>query len=109
MVSGMGGAEDNRGKPRRIAEKSPAFIRTPEGKGCAKRFIRTLRENLLWVRHFETIAELRDSLLMFRETYNTTWLIERHGFLTPNAASLRRPDGVALISGSRKRALHASE
>jgi putative transposase len=22
-------------------------------------------------------------LLAFRETYNTTWLIERHGFLTP--------------------------
>ena len=64
-------------------ESSPAFVRTPEGNGCAERFIRTLKENLLWVRTFQTIEELRQALLAFRETYNTTWLIERHGFLTP--------------------------
>jgi putative transposase len=62
---------------------SPAFVRAPEGNGCAERFIRTLKENLLWVRTFETIEELRQALLAFRETYNTSWLIERHGFLTP--------------------------
>jgi hypothetical protein len=38
------------------------------------------------VRHFETIEELRLALLEFRQTYNTTWLIERHGFITPLAA-----------------------
>jgi len=64
-------------------ESSPAFVRAPEGNGCAERFIRTLKENLLWVRSFETIEELRQALLVFKETYNTTWLIERHGFLTP--------------------------
>ena len=37
---------------------SPAFVRAPEGNGCAERFIRTLKENLLWVRRFETIEEL---------------------------------------------------
>ena len=66
-------------------ESSPAFVRAPEGNGCAERFIRTLKENLLWVRHFETIEELRQALLAFRETYNTTWLIERHGFISPAA------------------------
>jgi hypothetical protein len=25
---------------------SPAFVREPEGNGCAERFIRTLKENL---------------------------------------------------------------
>ena len=40
-------------------ESSPAFVRAPEGNGCAERFIRTLKENLLWVRTFETIEELR--------------------------------------------------
>jgi len=64
-------------------ESSPAFVRAPEGNGCAERFIRTLKENLLWVRSFDTIEELRQALLEFRQTYNTTWLIERHGFLTP--------------------------
>jgi putative transposase len=66
-------------------ESSPAFVRAPEGNGCAERFIRTLKENLLWVRTFETIEELRQALLTFRETYNTNWLIERHGFMTPTA------------------------
>jgi len=66
-------------------QSSPAFVRAPEGNGCAERFIRTLKENLLWVRHFETIEELRQALLEFRELYNTTWLIERHGFMTPAA------------------------
>jgi putative transposase len=64
-------------------ESSPAFIRSPEGNGCAERFIRTLKENLLWVRTFSSVEELRQALLAFRETYNTTWLIERHGFLSP--------------------------
>ena len=66
-------------------ESSPAFVRAPEGNGCAARFIRTLKENLLWVRVFETVEQLRQALLAFRETYNTTWLIQRHGFITPAA------------------------
>jgi len=64
-------------------ESSPAFVRAPEGNGCAERCIRTLKENLLWVRTFETIEELRQALLAFRETYNNSWLIKRHGFLSP--------------------------
>jgi putative transposase len=66
-------------------ESSPAFVRAPEGNGCAERFIRTLKENLLWVRSFDTVEELRVALLEFRETYNATWLIERHGFRPPAA------------------------
>jgi putative transposase len=61
-------------------ESSPAFVRAPEGNGRAERFIRTLKENLLWVRPFETIEDLRQALLAFRET----WLIERHGSRGPS-------------------------
>jgi putative transposase len=64
-------------------ESSPAFVREPEGNGCAERFIRTLKENLLWLRRFETIAELRRALLAFQRTYNQSWIIERHGYRTP--------------------------
>ena len=64
-------------------DSSPAFVRSPEGNGCAERFIRTLKENLLWMRTFETIEELRQALFAFRETCNATRLIERHGFLSP--------------------------
>jgi putative transposase len=51
---------------------SPAFVRAPEGNGCAERFIRTLKENLLWVRTFDTVEDPRQALLVFREVYNTT-------------------------------------
>ena len=64
-------------------ESSPAFVKEPEGNGCAERFIRTLKENLLRVKHFETIEELRQALIEFKEIYNTTWLMERHGYKTP--------------------------
>ena len=64
-------------------ESSPAFVREPEGNGCAERFIRTLKENLLWVRRFATVEELRLALQQFRQTYNRSWIIERHGYKTP--------------------------
>ena len=44
-------------------ESSAAFVRAPEGNGCAERFIQTLKENLLWVRTFDTVEELRQALL----------------------------------------------
>ena len=64
---------------------SPAFVREPEGNGVAERFIRTLKEQLLWVRPFETVEELRLALLDFKEQYNREWLCERHGHRTPAA------------------------
>jgi putative transposase len=77
---------------------SPAFVRAPEGNGCAERFIRTLTENLLWVRTFDSVEELRQALLVFREVYNTTWLIERHGFRTPAAARQSQLSSMALAA-----------
>ena len=79
-------------------ESSPAFIRAPEGNGCAERFIRTLKENLLWVRAFDTIEELRLALLAFRDTYNTSWLIGRHGFQPPAAVRQQQLQPAALAA-----------
>ena len=79
-------------------ESSPAFVREPEGNGCAERFIRTLKENLLWVRRFETVEELRRAPLAFRETYNTTWLIERHGYRTPAQVRAAQLDRVPMAA-----------
>jgi transposase InsO family protein len=58
-------------------------VREPEGNGCAERFIRVLKENLLWIRRFDTVEELRLALIAFRQTYNQSWIIERHGYKTP--------------------------
>jgi putative transposase len=79
-------------------ESSPAFVRAPEGNGRAERFIRTLKENLLWLRTFDTVEELRRALLEFRDAYNTTWLIERHGFRTPDAARREQLQPAALAA-----------
>lgn len=67
-------------------ESSPSFVRQPEGNGCVERFIRTLKEQLLWVRTFQTIEELRQALAEFRERYNQRWIVERLGYLTPQQA-----------------------
>ena len=65
-------------------ESSPSFVREPEGNGCAERFIRTLKEQLLWVRCFATVAELVEGLREFKREYNERWLIGRHGHRTPS-------------------------
>ena len=79
-------------------ESSPAFVRAPEGNGCAERFIRTLKENLLWVRTFGTAEELRRALIEFRNTYNSTWLIERHGCRPPDAIRAEKLPPAALAA-----------
>lgn len=71
---------------------SPAFVREPEGNGCAERFIRTLKEQLLWLRRFATVAELQAALDNFRHLYNTRWRLEKHGYLSP---AQRRTDLLA--------------
>ena len=67
-------------------ESSPSFVRQPECNGCVERFIRTLKEQLLWVRVFQNIEELRCALAEFRERYNQRWIVQRWGYLTPAQA-----------------------
>ena len=49
---------------------SPAFAREPEGNGCIERCYRTLKEQLLWVRHFQSIPGLVREPQEFRALYN---------------------------------------
>ncbi|PTN33182.1 integrase core domain-containing protein [Desulfonatronum sp. SC1] len=66
-------------------ESSPAYVREPQGNGIAERFVRILKENLLLVRHFYTVEDLRQALLEFKDTYNRRWIVARHGYRTPSA------------------------
>jgi putative transposase len=65
-------------------DSSPSFVRQPEGNGVAERFLRTPKENFLWVQTFDTIEELRRALQDLVTHCNATWLIARHGYQTPN-------------------------
>ena len=79
-------------------QSSPAFVRAPEGNGCAERFIRTLKENLLWIRTFDTVEDLRLALLAFRDTYNTTWLVQRLGYRSPDQVRQDQLSAVAIAA-----------
>ena len=67
-------------------QSSPSFVRQPECNGCVERFIRTLKEQLLWVRVFQNVEELRCALAEFRERYNQRWIVQRLEYLTPAQA-----------------------
>jgi putative transposase len=61
-------------------------VRQPECNGCVERFIRTLKEQLLWVKIFQNVEELRCALAEFRELYNQRWIVQRLDYLTPAQA-----------------------
>ena len=61
-------------------EASPGFVRAPEGNGVAARFIHTLKQQLLWVQTLDTVEELRQALLEFKERFIRHWLLQRHGY-----------------------------
>jgi putative transposase len=67
-------------------ESSPSLVRQPECNGCVERFIRTLKEQLLWGKVFGNVEELRCALAEFRERYNQRWIVQRLGYLTPAQA-----------------------
>jgi len=69
---------------------SASFVREPQGNGIAERFVRILKENLLWVQGFKTVEELRQGLHAFKETYNRLWRVGRHGYKTPTQVRERQ-------------------
>jgi putative transposase len=69
-------------------ESSPSFVRAPEGNGCAERFGRTIKEQVLWLQTFDRVEDVRLALLAWRKVYNEEWLVARHGYRAP--AQVRR-------------------
>lgn len=62
-------------------KNSPAFVRAPEGNGCAERFVRILKPAL-----GEDLPQCGGTVLgplEFKRTYNENWIIQRHGYKTP--------------------------
>ena len=62
---------------------SPSFVRSPEGNGCVERFIRTLKEQLLWLTRFASVEELHAALQKFADRFNNLWILGRLGYKTP--------------------------
>jgi len=51
-----------------------------------KRFFRTLKEQIIYGRVYETIEDLKVAVDKFIKLYNQEWRIERLGFLSPKQA-----------------------
>jgi hypothetical protein len=89
-VPGDGLVRSDRCRMKRSTQPLPSGSRTKAGefampRKASSRFIRTLKENLLWVRGFDTIEGLRLALHAFQAIYNQTWIVEHHGYQTPAA------------------------
>jgi transposase InsO family protein len=65
---------------------SYAFVAEPETNGVIERLFRTLKEQIVHGRIFETIDEVRDAVRTFAARYNAEWLIEKNGHRSPDAA-----------------------
>jgi hypothetical protein len=83
-------------------ESSPAYVRQPEGNGCIERFFRTLKEQLLWIQTFPSLAELRQALIDFRHRYDQHWIVERA------RVSPARPAHTSQLHSSKQRDSMAS-
>jgi len=71
---------------------SYAFVAEPETNGVIERFFRTLKEQAIHGRTFQTIDEVRDAVRDFAARYNAEWLIEKNGYLSPLNARAARLD-----------------
>lgn len=62
---------------------SHSYVGQPECNGIMERWIRTLKEECIYLHDFETLVEAREVIGEFIERYNREWLLERHGHRTP--------------------------
>ena len=60
-----------------------AFVREPETNGVAERFIRTLKEQVVFGRTFQDIEEVRAAVRTYFDRYNQHWLLEKNGYRSP--------------------------
>jgi hypothetical protein len=65
---------------------TPAFVGEPECNGCAERFMRTLKEQCLYLHQFRDLEEARRVIGAFIGQYNAEWIVERLGYRTPAQA-----------------------
>jgi putative transposase len=62
---------------------SYAFVAEPETNGVIERLFRTLKEQAIHGRIFQTIDDVRDAMRAFVSRYNAEWLVEKNGYRSP--------------------------
>ena len=76
---------------------TPSYVGEPECNGVIERFMRTLKEQCLYLHRFQSLAEARRIIGEFITRYNTEWLIERRMFALrwDSACTLSRSSSAA--------------
>ena len=68
---------------------SYAFVGQPQTNGVIERFFRTVKEQVVQGRIFQSIDDFRNAARDFVLRYNTQWLVEKNGHLSPADARQR--------------------
>ncbi|MCP6657843.1 integrase core domain-containing protein, partial [Klebsiella pneumoniae] len=63
-----------------------SFVAEPQTNGVTERFNRTIKEQVIYGRHYRTIEEVRMAVADFMDRYNRLWLVEKLGFRSPRQA-----------------------
>ncbi len=77
---------------------SPALVHEPQTNGVIERFFKTLKLECLWLENFRDVEHARDVVGRWMETYNTQWLIERHGHRTPREVRQAREESQSAVA-----------
>jgi len=64
-------------------QHSSSFVGEPRCNGVIERFMRTLKEQCLWLHRFTKFVHAEREIVDFIERYSREWLVERHGHCTP--------------------------
>jgi transposase InsO family protein len=71
-------------KPMKLGDQPKfAFLEQPQTNGVAERFIRAIKEQVIYGRVFQNLQEVRQAVRRFVGTYNCEWLVEKNGFKSP--------------------------
>ena len=78
-----------------------AFVRQPEINGVAERFIRTLKEQIVFGHIYHDIEEVRAAVRAYFERYNQHWLLEKNGYRSPAQTRRDRMASTTTTQGGR--------
>ncbi len=67
-------------------ESSPAFVRQPEGNGCAERFISHAEGAVALGENFSDGGGVAAGPAESPKRYTQRWIVQHHGYLTPQQA-----------------------
>jgi transposase InsO family protein len=64
-------------------KSTPSYVGEPQCNGIMERWIRTLREECLYMHDFESLEEAREIIGEFIRQYNESWMLERFEYRSP--------------------------